>query len=304
MTDETPRKIFSLYKITNLENNKLYIGQSVNPNSRWYQHKNNADKDKPSMVITQAIKKYGNNKFEFEIIASCSNQDDANDLETILVSQYESHISTGKGYNVSLGGMNAPKTDVWKQTMRDHWADPKYKTKVAEAIRQAYANQTPEEKAQSGKLRSEIQKGKHRSPNTEFKIGHQHSEEVLQRISDALQGKPSHMKGKKHTPETLKKISDSLLGKTPWNKGTKGIMQINSGSFKPEQEPWNKGKTGLPARHRKLTDENVMEIVSMMTSQSKTKEELADQFGVKERVIRDIMAGRTWSSITLIKRKS
>jgi group I intron endonuclease len=56
-----------IYKITNLINNKIYIGQSIHIERRWQEHK------KPSSCscIGQAIKKYGINNFSFEIIEEC-----------------------------------------------------------------------------------------------------------------------------------------------------------------------------------------------------------------------------------------
>ena len=59
--------------------------------------------------------------FTFEVIASCKTQDDANYIETELVKQYDSYISTNKGYNVTLGGMNAPKSEEFKQMMRGQY---------------------------------------------------------------------------------------------------------------------------------------------------------------------------------------
>lgn len=111
------QKIFSLYKITNLVNNKIYIGQTTNPRKRWYDHRI-AIKN-PKQVIHHAMAKYGLDNFTFEVIAQCRTQDDANWCETELVSQYQSHISTGKGYNILLGGMTCPKTEEWKQFMSE-----------------------------------------------------------------------------------------------------------------------------------------------------------------------------------------
>lgn len=232
MTNETP-KFFYLYRITNLLNNKIYIGQSVNPRSRWYQHKNDASKSGPPMVITKAIKKYGNENFEFEVIATCKNQNDANDLETFLVEQYESHISTGMGYNVSFGGMNAPKSEAWIQQMRDHWADPKYKNRVGAAISQATLSRTPEEKAAISKILSESQKGNHNSPETEFKKGHQPSPETIKKVSDKLTGvpRPERQGIDPLSKEQRERLNEINRGRAPWNKNTKGICKPNSGSF-------------------------------------------------------------------------
>jgi group I intron endonuclease len=88
-----------LYKITNLINDKNYIGQTKNPKARWTRHKSSY-----KFAIHKAIRKYGSNNFIFDIIATCKNQNDANELEILLIEQYQSHISTGRGYNMSKGG--------------------------------------------------------------------------------------------------------------------------------------------------------------------------------------------------------
>jgi group I intron endonuclease len=110
-----------------MTNGKNYIGQSVDPDSRWRAHRR--DSAKPKVPFHHALKKYGTHNFDFEIIASgilpCTCQPglpgpcqvDANDEETFLVDQYNSFISNGKGYNATRGGMNAPKSEEWRQHM-------------------------------------------------------------------------------------------------------------------------------------------------------------------------------------------
>lgn len=137
------QKIICIYRITNLINKKNYIGQTIDASKRWWQHKNEARKAEPSMIINKAMKKYGISNFKFEIIASCWNYQNANEVETLLVKQYESHISTGKGYNVSNGGNTAPKTEEWKQMIRDWHASlsPEEKQKRSEIHREYIINQ-------------------------------------------------------------------------------------------------------------------------------------------------------------------
>ena len=54
-----------LYQITNLINNKVYIGQTNNITKRWSNHK---CCNSPDMVIAKAIKKYGIENFKFEVL--------------------------------------------------------------------------------------------------------------------------------------------------------------------------------------------------------------------------------------------
>ena len=122
--------MFYLYRITNMTNNKVYIGQSVDPTGRWRAHRR--DSANPKVPIQHAIKKYGQHNFEFEVIAQCLTQNDANQLETELVSQYDSFIANGKGYNATHGGSNAPKSQEWRNQISQIREDPDWKKKYAE----------------------------------------------------------------------------------------------------------------------------------------------------------------------------
>lgn len=110
-----------LYKITNMINEHTYIGQTIQPTKRWNAHKNAAARSNASMLISHAIKKHGQHNFEFEVIATCKTQDDANETEILLIEQYGSHCSTGNGYNVDHGGdvtVSRPLSEEHKSKLR------------------------------------------------------------------------------------------------------------------------------------------------------------------------------------------
>jgi group I intron endonuclease len=202
-------KIYYLYKITNTTNGKIYIGQSVNPRSRWYSHKKEAEREVPRMVIARAIKKYGSPSFLFELIACCRNQDDANEIETELVRQYDSRNSD-KGYNIALGGMNAPKTEEWKQ-------------KISQALMGHEVSQETRDKVSkgnTGKVRSEeFKKGV-----SAFHAGKEVSEETRQLLSEINLGNQNclgkqNALGYKHTQEAKQRIADAVRGRTTIHKG-------------------------------------------------------------------------------------
>jgi len=186
MTNETQNnRIHYLYRITNKINGKFYIGQTVQPDKRWNQHKNDAAH--PTMIIHHAIKKYGNESFEFEVIAGCKTWDDANDIETFLVAQYNSLVPNG--YNVSLGGMNAPKSEQWLKSMRD-W----------------HASLSPEEKEARSKMHSEsilqqIAAGKHPAQGR-----------VVTEEEKELHRKIRLENPIEYTPEIRKNMSEAHLG--------------------------------------------------------------------------------------------
>lgn len=88
-----------IYKITNNINKKCYIGQSVDIERRWRQHKYNASQE-VKYPLYLAFKKYGLNNFYFEIIQECS-LDQLDQQEIYWIQFYDSYKN---GYNQTTGG--------------------------------------------------------------------------------------------------------------------------------------------------------------------------------------------------------
>lgn len=86
-----------LYRITNLVNGKIYIGQTKNPKRRWYTHKRRKD---GCPKLYAAINKYGADNFRFEILVIGS-KEYINDLEILAIQKFDSMES---GYNIKPGG--------------------------------------------------------------------------------------------------------------------------------------------------------------------------------------------------------
>lgn len=91
-----------LYRITNILNGKIYIGQTVDDKKRWSAHKSYA-KHRPIRYVHRAMVKYGNENFVYEIIAVCRTPEDANETETQIILRYDSR-NKNKGYNIASGG--------------------------------------------------------------------------------------------------------------------------------------------------------------------------------------------------------
>jgi len=96
-------KYFYIYKITNLINGKIYIGQSVNPQGRWCRHKSDAKLGKNKKHFANAIRKYGVYNFIFEIIVQAKSLEDIDQAEIDCIKQYKAS-DKNYGYNISLGG--------------------------------------------------------------------------------------------------------------------------------------------------------------------------------------------------------
>ena len=86
-----------IYIITNLLNNKQYIGVTNNSlQERWKSHLYD------NKVISKAIKKYGKEHFSIEAIHECDTIDEAYSLEPKFI--FEHNTKYPNGYNISSGG--------------------------------------------------------------------------------------------------------------------------------------------------------------------------------------------------------
>lgn len=91
-----------IYKITNLVNNKVYIGLTTTSlQKRWNVHKC-ISKQKNSHLYN-AIRKYGIHNFSIEQIDSTSDFKKLGELERYYIALYDSQ-NPEKGYNITAGG--------------------------------------------------------------------------------------------------------------------------------------------------------------------------------------------------------
>lgn len=97
--------LYSIYKITNIVNQKLYIGFTSRKTSvRWSEHKTYSKKKKLKQLIHRAMRKYGPENFTFEVIYQSTNNDHClNIMEEYFIRKFKSHVSEG-GYNETWGG--------------------------------------------------------------------------------------------------------------------------------------------------------------------------------------------------------
>lgn len=107
-----------IYKITNIINNKEYIGQTTrNISERWREHKS---KSSPSdgTYLHNAIAKYGYENFVIEEIDNCEDSL-LNDKESEWITIANTYYPYG--YNLTAGGEGNPKVDhnrvleLWEQ---------------------------------------------------------------------------------------------------------------------------------------------------------------------------------------------
>lgn len=96
--------MYTVYKVTNIKNNKYYIGV----------HKTNKPNDSylgSGKAIKDAIKKYGRENFVKEVLFIFDSEHEAYDKEKELTEDYDKRYT----YNMKRGGVGGfNKEDAWK----------------------------------------------------------------------------------------------------------------------------------------------------------------------------------------------
>jgi len=105
-----------IYKITNIINNKVYIGQTV----RTLKKRMNEHFRHNITIIDKALRKYGKSSFKIEIIDNANNIEELNEKEIYWINYFECMVP--KGYNQCYGGGNSKgykHKEKFKKKMRD-----------------------------------------------------------------------------------------------------------------------------------------------------------------------------------------
>ena len=113
-----------IYSITNLINNKMYIGQAENINIRWWQHKhyyNNPVHMNSCPKLYKAINKYGIDNFQFSILEEIELDIDITDREEYWIKYYD---TVNNGYNCiyptqKMIGENNPNSTLTKDQVNE-----------------------------------------------------------------------------------------------------------------------------------------------------------------------------------------
>ena len=133
--------IYSIYKATNLINNKVYIGFDSNWPNRKYSHKQHFKKYKNKRFY-KAISKYGWDNFEWQVIYQSKDKNHCLSMETFFINEYKSFVGfkESKGYNLNLGGdgntgmVHSEKTKkLISENTKKSMSDPLIKQRFLEA---------------------------------------------------------------------------------------------------------------------------------------------------------------------------
>ena len=262
-------KICGIYKIENLINHKVYIGQSIDISGRWLEHQIDLRGNRhQSKHLQNAWNKYGSENFSFEILEKCS-KEDLTEREQYWIDFYGG-INSKQNYNSRGAGNSGLFSEETKKKLSDShmginkgkpipWLENfdrsnlEYREKLSESLK--------------GKKKSK----KHAQHISEGRKGIVFSEEQKKKIGDSKRGKPTSLKGcKKFTKDGITKWIKPEDFEFYKNQGWQEYHFFNCGNY-VKKEPWNKGVPCSEEIKQKLRAFNLGKKLSKETCEKMSK---------------------------------
>lgn len=217
-----------IYKITNISNDKVYIGQAVNIKARFSKHKWALRNNKHhSIHLQRAWNLYGEDAFKFEIIEEVTEANQLVILEQKYLDFFKSY-DDNFGYNIAMNAENSMKgrnhTEEWKESRRGE-KHPLYgKHHSDETLQLMSDSHSGKKNPNFGKQFTE----EHKKKLSDAHLGNFQSEETRKKIGDSSRGIP-------RTKEICDKISKANTGKVRSIETRRKLSFIQTGRIQSEE---------------------------------------------------------------------
>jgi group I intron endonuclease len=217
-----------IYKITNKNNNMIYIGQTIKerPTDRFSQHRylaRHQEQEKTASYLHRAMASEGVDNFSFEVIEEIENNK-LNEREKYWIKVLNSLAPNG--YNLTSGGEGTLSFS------RPQTAEEREKRSISN--KKFYEN-NPKAREEASKRTTELWKNEeYRKKVTEG------NKKFYQEHPNMFKGENNPMYGKKHTEESLAKIRAHAATRkakiAQLDKDTLEIIKIHDGVKDAEKE--------------------------------------------------------------------
>lgn len=252
-----------IYKITNLINGKVYIGQTIQGFNKRYKARgsdiervyksNKRLKDANKRYcrhLFNAINKYGFEAFEvIKIFDVAFSKEELDIKEKHYIKQYNSN-NGNFGYNITSGGEGFMGYDIWKNKTQDEIEQWKRKISISRTGnpkvcgknnpmygRPWWNENTPQEKIDEWK--DNIRKAN--SGENNYFYGKHHTEETKRKISEKNKEKSKGLKNKKSIKYILIDLEGNeivLCGKDLYNDHSNGFLNVDKRVFDKYIRPY------------------------------------------------------------------
>lgn len=226
-----------IYKITNVSNGKVYIGQTKNKNERKHQHfcelRNNKHANRH---LQNSFNKYGEESFVYEIIDHC-NVEEIDAKEKYWINHFSS-TNDKKGYNIEEGGCQTKNLSQFTRNKiskkaKARFQDPEQRRLASERAKKRF--QDPKERERlsiinKGRIRGED----FREKMSQIHTGRKRPQSTKDAISKALSKRAK-------TPEHCKNISKAKMGQGAGGKNTRSKKVVcldNNEIFDSLRDAW------------------------------------------------------------------
>lgn len=226
---------YLIYKITNIINNKIYIGKHQTENK-------NDDYMGSGILLKRAMNLYGKKFFKKEILCECLNEEELNIKEIDFINEYNS-TNKNIGYNIALGGDGGNlKSGIktYHNIITDEEKCFRDDEEIPEGFIEGFSNEHKEKLKEKTNFKkghipwNKNSKGLTKSNKTSFKKGYQGGHHFQK-------GDSPWNKGIECREETKKKIGEKNKMKKWWNNGIISVFrEICPEGFIPGRIKWSK----------------------------------------------------------------
>ncbi len=244
------RGVSGIYSITNVENNRFYIGSSIDLNQRYYTHFSNLKKGKHhSYKIQKDYNSFGKDAFVYDVLEVCEK------VKEVLITREQFYLDFYDPYYNVLkkadSSMGSKRTDEYKKRMSDMFKGKKWTEEAkAKYSKTMSGRKWSLNKRESMKGKSNFIGKDNNGTNNGF-YGKNHTEEFKKRMSNlkktdpylkdiaknnmlkyvdkmnGLRGEFNPMYGKKHSKESLDKMRAYRTGKSLSEETKRKISESN-----------------------------------------------------------------------------